>query len=277
MATRLKRAYFIPGVDASSPPQPRGVSSPWGPAEPLLATGDGDSKKPALGLLHMHPSAAGWWLCYPRGWGKRGREVKPESPAFHLSSPNPALSGSKPGGPSPSSIPLCCASQPCTPPGLGEPVAAVDANKHSLLSNAEPPLGTAGAQKRGTALSRDSRGFGGVKLGGSVHRRPAGASLNKLLPCCSLAPKQLPRPLLAPGAMAEDTGDGEVTAKGKGGQQRRRGLALGCLTLLLLHVNHPSLPRKGHLHSCLLDEVQKWSLNTPRTLQRPCRDTQGHC
>lgn len=80
--------------------------------------------------------------------------------------------------------------------------------------------------------------------------------------------------------MAEDTGDegsaGEVAAKGRGGQQRRRGSALGCLTLLL-HVNHLSLPRKGHLHPCLLDEVRKWSLNTPWTLQRPRRDMQGHC
>lgn len=70
--------------------------------------------------------------------------MKPESPVFDLSSPNPALSGSKPDGPSPSSILLCHASQPCTPPGLGEPVTAVDANKHSLLSNAEPLSGTAG-------------------------------------------------------------------------------------------------------------------------------------
>lgn len=81
--------------------------------------------------------------------------------------------------------------------------------------------------------------------------------------------------------MAEDTSDkghiGEVMAKGKGGQQRRRGLVLGCLVLLLLHVNHPSRARKGHLHPCLLDEVQKWSLNMPQTFQRPRRDTQGHC
>lgn len=81
--------------------------------------------------------------------------------------------------------------------------------------------------------------------------------------------------------MAEDTSEeghaGEVGAKRKEGQQRRRALALGCLTLLPLHVNHPSFPRKGHLHPCLLDEVQKRLLNTPWTLQRPRRDTQGHC
>lgn len=55
MATGLKWAYFILGADVSSPPQPQGASSPWGPAEPLLATGDGESEKPTLGLLQIHP------------------------------------------------------------------------------------------------------------------------------------------------------------------------------------------------------------------------------
>lgn len=178
MATGLKRAYFIPGADVSLPPQPRGM----GPAELLLATGDVESKKPTLGLLQIHPCAVGQRLCSQRGKGKHGREVKPGIPPFHLSSPNPALSGSKPGGPTPSSMPLCNTPQPCTPPRLGEPVTVVDANKYGLHSMAELLTGMAGTRRRGTAPSRDPRGYGGVKLGVSMRGHPAGASQNELLP-----------------------------------------------------------------------------------------------
>lgn len=54
-----------------------------------------------------------------------------------------------------------------------------------------------------------------------------------------------------PGPTEEDTSDeghvGELLAERKGGAAEQRGVMLGCSTLLLLHGNHLSFPRKGHL------------------------------
>lgn len=74
MATGLRWAYFIPGADVSSSPRPRGASPPRGPAKPLLATGDGDSKKPTLAFFKPTPERlAGGCVLREAGESEEGR------------------------------------------------------------------------------------------------------------------------------------------------------------------------------------------------------------
>lgn len=64
MATGLKWAYFTPGADASSPPQPWGAGSPQSSAELNREQG---VQKAKICPLADSPQALGWWLYALRG------------------------------------------------------------------------------------------------------------------------------------------------------------------------------------------------------------------